>query len=105
MLGITARYPLAVGLLTPRAGWFRLSGYSLTAGMIHAAVYALLILCYVVALRLALVLAGHRARAAVLVIVGGWLLSWIALLGAYPGESLDIFDYFVSRSDAGRIWR
>ena len=26
-------------------------------------------------------------------IVGGWLLSSAVLLGAYPGESLDIFDY------------
>jgi hypothetical protein len=92
-VGITARYPLAAGLLTPRAGWYRLSGYSPTAGAIHAAVYALLILCYIVALRLALQLAGHRARAVIVVIVGGWLLFSIALLGAYPGESLDIFDY------------
>src|SRR5688572_19441419 len=73
-VGITARYPLAAGLLTPRAGWYRLSGYSPTAGAIHAAVYALLILCYIVALRLALQLAGHRARAVIVVIVGGWLL-------------------------------
>jgi hypothetical protein len=28
-----------------------------------------------------------------IVIIGGWLLSSVVLLGAYPGESLDIFDY------------
>src|SRR5262245_13419160 len=32
ILGITARYPLAAGLLTPRAGWYRLSDRSLHAG-------------------------------------------------------------------------
>jgi Glycosyltransferase family 87 len=92
-LGITARYPLAAGLLIPRAGWYRLSGRSLHAGFTQAVVYALLILGYVVALRLALGLAGHHARATIVVIAGGWLLCSIVLLGAYPGESLDIFDY------------
>src|SRR5258705_12512092 len=71
-LGITARYPLVAGLLTPRAGWYRLSDRSLQAGFMHAAVYALLILCYVVALHLALRLASHHARAAIVVIVVGW---------------------------------
>jgi hypothetical protein len=93
LLGIATRYPLAAGLQIPRAGWYRAAGRSLQAGLIHAGVYALLILAYVVALRLALrPAAGHR-RATLGVIVGGWLLSAVALLGAYPGESLDIFDY------------
>jgi hypothetical protein len=92
-LGITARYPLAAGLEIPRAGWYRLSGRSLSAGFRHAGVYALLMLGYAGALRLALRLAGRYTRATIAVIVVGWLLSAAVLLGAYPGESLDIFDY------------
>jgi hypothetical protein len=91
--GITARYPLVVGLQTPRVTWYTLSGYSLRAGLLFALVVGLLILCYAVALRLALGLGRVKARAQVAVIVTGWLLSSVALLGAYPGESLDIFDY------------
>ena len=45
------------------------------------------------ALRLAARVASQRQRAPVIVIVGGWLLASTVLLGAYPGESLDIFDY------------
>jgi hypothetical protein len=92
-LGITARYPLAVGLQMPRAGWYTLSGYSLRAGLVFVVVIALLVICYSVALRLTLGLGGRNVRVPLMVIIGGWLLSSAALLGAYPGESFDIFDY------------
>jgi hypothetical protein len=91
--GITARYPLAVGLQRARVSWYTLSGYSLPAGLLFAAVVGLLILCYSLALRLALRPGGRNMPALLAVIVGGWLLSSAVLLGAYPGESLDIFDY------------
>ncbi len=55
--------------------------------------YALLILRYMLALRLVFRLDGRKPRVAIGVIIGAWLVSSIALLGAYPGESLDIFDY------------
>jgi hypothetical protein len=89
---ITARYPLSQGLQDPRAGWYRLSGRSLQAGFIFAAVVGLLFLCYVAALRLALRPGGSR-RGLFATIVGGWLMASAALLRAYPGESFDIFDY------------
>jgi hypothetical protein len=44
-------------------------------------------------LRLARGLSGRHTRTLIAVILCGWLLSVAALLGAYPGESLDIFDY------------
>ena len=40
--GITARYSLSRGMEIPRASWYRLSGYSLHAGFIFAAVVGLL---------------------------------------------------------------
>jgi len=92
-LGIAARYPLLAGLALPRAGWYRVSGGSLQAGLLHAGVYALLTLCYMGALRLVPGLPTSYWRTTIAVIVGGWLLASLALLGAYPGESLDIFDY------------
>jgi len=92
-LGIAARYPLASGLQHPRANWSTLVGYSLKAGFIHAGVYALLILGYMLALRLVLRLDGRKPPVAIGVIVGGWLVPSVLLLGTYPGESLDIFDY------------
>jgi len=91
--GIAARYPLAIGLQQPRANWSTLVDYSLQAGFIHAGVYALLTLGYMLALRLALGLDGHMPRVAIAVIIVGWLLSSAVSLRAYPGESLDIFDY------------
>jgi hypothetical protein len=92
-LGITARYPLVAGLQHPRAVWSTLMGYSLQAGFVHAGLYILLILGYMLALRLALRTDGRMSRMATAVTIVGWLLSSAALLGAYPGESLDIFDY------------
>ncbi|HET9221931.1 MAG TPA: hypothetical protein VFO07_05470, partial [Roseiflexaceae bacterium] len=84
---ITARYPLAAGLRTPRISWYTLSGHSLRAGLFFALVVGLLILCYGVALRLALRLGGRNTPVLLTIILGGWLLSSAVLLGAYPGES------------------
>lgn len=91
--GITAQYPLAKGLLQPHATWSSLVNASLWAGGRHAGVYALLMLGYVVGLQLALRASQTQQRAAIIVIAGGWLLCSITLLPAYPGDSLDIFDY------------
>jgi hypothetical protein len=92
-LGITARYPLAIGLRSPRAGWSTLAGNSLDVGAALAGTYGLLTVGYVLALRLVLRTAGRPAGRMIGIIVAGWLASSAALLGAYPGESLDIFDY------------
>jgi hypothetical protein len=92
-LGMSARYPLAIGLRSPRAGWSTLVERSLTVGLGVAGIYALLIVGYVVALRLILHLRDRNPRRTIAILIAGWLLSSAALLGAYPGESLDIFDY------------
>jgi hypothetical protein len=91
--GITAQYPLAHGIRTPRASWPQLVDFSRWAALQHAVVYALLIGCYMLALRLTLRLNVAHTRISIVVIVGGWLMSGVVLLGAYPGESLDVFDY------------
>ncbi len=92
-LGITARYPLTIGLQSVRAGWATLARSSLMVGVGFAGVYALLIVGYVVALRLILHLHDRNPHRGVGIIIVSWLLSSAALLGAYPGESFDIFDY------------
>ncbi len=92
-LGITARYPLVIGLQRPRAVWSTLVGYSLQAGLAHAGLYTLLFLGYTLALRLVSRLNGRNPRATIGLIISGWLVFSATLLGAYPGESLDIFDY------------
>jgi hypothetical protein len=86
-------YPLAEGLAHPLASWATLAGFSWRAGLALACAYALLMGYYMLALRLAARIAPQRERALLILIVGGWLLASVALLGAYPGESLDIFDY------------
>jgi hypothetical protein len=91
--GITRQYPLRPGLAHPRATWPTLVDLSLLAGMWHGIVYGCLIVGYVVALHLALRIAPQQRHFAVVVIVGCWLLCSMILLGAYPGDSLDIFDY------------
>jgi hypothetical protein len=66
------------------------------AALLHAAVYGVATLVYAQALRLAsdCKLSGRTAQYQLLgVIVGVWLLCSIVLLGAYPGDSTDIFDY------------
>ncbi len=92
-LGITARYPLAIGLRSARAGWSTLVGRSLAVGLGFAGVYTLLIVGYVVALRLILHFRDRNPRRTIAMLIFGWLFSSAALLGAYPGESLDMFDY------------
>ena len=92
-LGMSARYPLAVGLQSVRAGWATLVDRSLKIGAEFAGIYLLLIVGYVVALRLVLRLQDRTPRRTIGISIAGWLLSSAALLGAYPGESFDIFDY------------
>ncbi|MEO7909279.1 MAG: glycosyltransferase family 87 protein [Roseiflexaceae bacterium] len=86
-------YPLAAGLAHPQASWASLAGFSWRAGLALICGYALLTAYYMLALRVAAHGMAQYRRALLLVIVGGWLLSSVVLLGAYPGESLDIFDY------------
>lgn len=88
--GIAAVYPLARGLENPRWTWPPFVDYELSAGLRHAAVYALLMLGYALAVRCATHVDGPWA---LLVIAGGWLLCSAMLLRAYPGDSLDVFDY------------
>jgi hypothetical protein len=104
---IAARYPLAAGLGEPRSTWYMLSGRSPLLGLAHAGIYALLVLCYALALWFALPSTERGASrvertglptlstqsSVPLAIVIVWLLGSAALLGAYPGGSLDIFDY------------
>jgi hypothetical protein len=92
-LVLRAPYSLAEGLAHPLASWATLAGFSRRAGLALACAYALLTGYYMFALRVAARAASLRQRALLIVIVGGWLLSSAVLLGAYPGESLDIFDY------------
>jgi hypothetical protein len=93
--GITQRYPMAEGLLAYHRSWPGLVDFSLRAGWAHAAVYALLILCYMLALRVASRISARQAAPATMLVVAGWILYSASLLPAYPGESLDIFDYLV----------
>ena len=92
-LGLTARYPLAAGLAYPLASWAMLGGFAWQASLMLALTYTLLIGYYMLAVRLALRIPPHRDLLVLVVIVGIWLLACVILLGAYPGESLDIFDY------------
>lgn len=93
--GIALRYPMAKGLAATHRTWPGLVDSSLRAGWMHAGVYVLLILCYVLALRLVARMPSRQVRPALGVVVAGWLAYSASLLPAYPGESLDIFDYIV----------
>src|SRR5688572_16473032 len=90
-LGLRAPYPLSSGLVHPLASWATLSGFSWGAGLALAGIYALLTGYYMLALRLSFQIEVQREWAVLLVVVSGWLLASAVLLGAYPGESLDIF--------------
>jgi hypothetical protein len=92
-LVLRAPYPLAEGLAHPLASWATLAGFAWRAGLALICAYALLTAYYMLALRLAARVASQHQRALLILIVGGWLLSSAVLIGAYPGESLDIFDY------------
>jgi Gpi18-like mannosyltransferase len=91
--GITRQYPLQPGLAYSHASWPTLVDLSLWAGMRHAVVYGCLIGGYGVALHLVLRITPQQRRFAVVAIVGCWLLYSLVLLGAYPGDSADIFNY------------
>lgn len=93
--GITRQYPLAKGLAGTHRTWPALVDASLRAGWMHAGVYTLLILCYMLALRVATRVPARQVVPAMCVVVAGWLAGSVSLLPAYPGESLDIFDYIV----------
>ncbi|MDQ2998105.1 MAG: hypothetical protein M3R61_13765, partial [Chloroflexota bacterium] len=92
-LGLAARYPLTVGIQHPLASWATLAGYAWPASVLLALVYALLFGYYMLALRLASQTHQHQERRLIIVTIGIWLLTSVVLLWAYPGESLDIFDY------------
>src|SRR5690349_19045179 len=92
-LALRAPYPLVEGLAHPLASWATLAGFSWRAGLELICGYALLTGYSLLALRLAVRVPPQDQRALLIVIIGGWLLSSAVLLGAYPGESLDIFDY------------
>ena len=92
-LVLRAPYPLAEGLAHPLAAWATLASFSWRAGLALICGYALLTAYSMLALRLAVRVTSQHRRTLVIVIVGGWLLPSVVLLGAYPGESLDIFDY------------
>ncbi|NJM06633.1 hypothetical protein HC891_11240 [Candidatus Gracilibacteria bacterium] len=88
---IAWRYPLIAGLEQGRATWGSLGGRSLAAGLLHAAVYGILMLLYVVALRQQVPRITHHASRITIWLV--WALAALILLFSYPGESLDVFDY------------
>ncbi len=94
-VGITIRYPLVVGLNYPGASWAILTHFAPDAAILHAIVYTLETLCYVLALRIALRAHGSPLPAwqLISIVLGGWMLSSSVLLSAYPGDSTDIFDY------------
>lgn len=105
---IAWRYPLLEGLAQGRATWGTLGGRSLSAGLLHAAVYGALVVLYAVALKSSLT--SNRAQsgsalarpasllprfsASLLPLIWlTWACASLILLFSYPGESLDIFDY------------
>jgi hypothetical protein len=92
-LVLRAPYPLAEGLAHPLASWATLAGFAWRAGLALLCGYALLTGYYMLALRVAARIAPQHRRVLLIVLVGGWLLYSTLLLGTYPGESLDIFDY------------
>ncbi|MBC8162494.1 MAG: DUF2029 domain-containing protein [Roseiflexaceae bacterium] len=92
-LGLTARYPLMVGLQHPLASWATLAGFVWPASLSLALLYTLLMGQYMLVLRLAITFQQDHGRIWIIVIIGIWLLASLVLLGTYPGESLDIFDY------------
>ncbi len=94
-LGIAQVYPLRARLGIPHQTWPPFVEYSVAAGTRLALTYLLLMLGYVTAILLADYAAQRSVRATVMLIGVGWLLCTGVLLGAYPGESRDVFDYLV----------
>jgi Gpi18-like mannosyltransferase len=89
---ITLTYPLREGLTIARTSWALVAERSLATGLLHAIVYLLLLVCASVALWLTM-RRLVEPRWSVPLIVVGWFASSLVLLLAYPGESLDLFDY------------
>lgn len=89
---LTLRYPLLAGLERGRANWATLGDRTIGAGLLHAAVYGLLLLLYLLAVRELSRFPAADARLPFGIWLG-WLAMSLTLLGTYPGESLDIFDY------------
>lgn len=92
---LALRYPLFPGLAIGRANWATLGDRSVAAGLAHGAVYSLLVGLYLLVLWSVAwrqEIAPDEPRVLAL-IWGGWLAFSTLLLGVYPGESLDIFDY------------
>lgn len=90
--GLALAYPLANGLRTPGASWAVLAGFAPTATLLHAALYGLATLLYALALRGTL-RGGRGGPGSIVLIVGVWVACSAVLLGAYPGDSTDVFDY------------
>ena len=91
-VGIVLPYPLAFGLANPRGTWVKAGEGSFAALAWQVAVYLLLTLLYLAALRL---LAAHTLpQSSTGTIWWSWLLCALYLLFASPnGESHDIYDY------------
>ena len=97
--GLASLYPLGPGLVYPRLTWAQQAvaeHRALAAGSAQLGLYLALFGVYT----LAIVGVVSRARAssalappALWLIVGGWLICSLVLLGSFPGESADIFDY------------
>jgi hypothetical protein len=66
-------------------------------------VYALLMVGYVAGLHLTLRVDPTKQLPVMLIIVVGWIVFSGVLIGAYPGDSLDIFDY-VFRGRMQALW-
>ena len=98
---LALRYPLALSLANPRAGWADLTAATWASFAYHTAIYFGLTVLYITALRLLTSTPGapHRSPAAsdrmrLPIIVITWLVCCgILMTVASSGESHDIFDY------------
>jgi hypothetical protein len=95
-------YPLGPGLYYPRKTWAQLAGAwgNDWAWLAHVGIYLALFTNYFIVLRHVTGLfrsaspsCTHPPALSRLLILVGWLLPCLALLGAFPGESADVFDY------------
>ncbi|GAC1561225.1 MAG: alpha-(1-_6)-mannopyranosyltransferase A [Herpetosiphon sp.] len=92
-VGITWQYPLYKGLQIPGTTWPPLVNYSLLAGLRHAIIYGVLMAVYMLAIRLALRVPEAAVSTTSAIILISWFTFCAALIRAYPGDSLDMFDY------------
>lgn len=94
---LVVRHPLLLGILAPTARWTLMVHLPPSLLFIHLGLYLILTILYMLAhrvlLRFPVSTAGSR-RWAIGIVVGGWLLCSLVLLGLAPGgESHDLFDY------------